>query len=479
MAVFLNESCVISQILSHIGYDRGMRTVRQNAYKCMETSLSRNLLFQQTVISGSKGEGLSALYESDFDFMYVLPNVVCSEHPVQLYSGEQMNRFVLFKRGFAPGYALLQLINICENLPVTDIIKDCLVELLPEQYYISSDIWKQIFKQSSIESCLQPGNRGLRTTSNETHGPSVVISQFQTDCDRVYTMICYCPTYLYSWVTRKRQYNWPTTAVIEEVSELESHAVPVGNINSPLQFLEWRICYTRGEIKLIHTLPDCLVKVYILMKAIAKVALKPISKDMSSYIIKNIVLWTAELSPFVCFSEGNLVTILQYALKFLKQCLVQNNLPSYMIPERNLFADRVTLQQRSRLCMRIHSLLREGPSVVLRVKKMRDALNMLYRSPEEFRLFSVRRQKVETLMLLFNVYTSENFSGGIRDIETNIRILLTDGVFNKIGQCVCIILGLDGISGDAALRIDPDDVIRTVRGTEEGRLISILRKYVY
>ena len=116
--------------------------------------------------------------------------------------------------------------------------------------------------------------------------------------------------------------------------------------------------------------------------------------------MKNIVFWMSEILPSELFTIKQLGCIFIHALEFLKQCVIQNNLPSYMIPDRNLFNGRIEHAQRRRLTEHFTALIEEGPSAVFkRIDKIRDAMLFVYRVPSMAEEFRIKRDIVEKLHL--------------------------------------------------------------------------------
>jgi hypothetical protein len=293
----------------------------------------------------------------------------------------------------APGYTRLILEKL-GNRRLHELLES-LTEPISGNMYMSSDIWREECRKNNP-------NDGYLTSSLQSQGPSnPVHGTFGGYCvDRVTGIICDCPDLLQSWIDRPRKYNWPNEDVVREISTMEAHVVPVGYKGSPYQFLEWRICFTKAEIKLIQNFNDCQVKLIVLLKWIAKSYLKPICKEMTSYVMKNLVMWMAEKLPEHYFTEQKLINTLHISLRTLKHCLIRKCFPSYMIADRNLLADRLTDRERSRLCLRIDLLLRDGPQAVIKCGKLRNAFNMLLRSPETFFSSTQRQLQFNILHLL-------------------------------------------------------------------------------
>ncbi|XP_060565436.1 uncharacterized protein LOC132724575 [Ruditapes philippinarum] len=429
MTQYQNQSILISNLLTDIGYGKQMIAFRRKIYKDITAENYNNEIHSGLSINrfvvGSKAEGVTAPLENDLDVMEVLPDAVCKEHS-NLVAHEEQHQFKLVLEHSRPGYSLLRTVIICNRLPTATLFYESMVELAPNSLYLSSDFLKNKMKNLRIEISRLPGNQEYINVKEETQGPSVVSNRLAlTSEDDVMALKCECPGYLSSWICRSRNYQWPPAAVIREVSSLDSHVVPVGHTASFFQFLEWRICFTKGEIKLVHSLNDCLTKVFILLKQIPKVTLKPLSKDMSTYLMKNVVFWLAELNDYNYFTQHALLIALKKALAYLKHFVVTNNFPSYMIPQRNLLEGKLTHSQRIKICMRIDSLLKEGPYIVLKIAKIRTAFSILYRSPTEFNRVSKNLHEIQ-IIIHFIDYIHLSVQQIPRTFGEMMRIMLTN-----------------------------------------------------
>ncbi|KAH3865254.1 hypothetical protein DPMN_028293 [Dreissena polymorpha] len=111
--------------------------------------------------------------------------------------------------------------------------------------------------------------------------------------------------------------------------------------------------------------------------------LNPHKKEVSSYTLKNIVLWIAENNPQSLFHERRLLHWLHVALGALRVALNTRELPYYMIPDRNLMAaSELDEEQQSLWISTIKEMINEGPRMILRLPKIRQAL---IAHPEPFR----------------------------------------------------------------------------------------------
>ena len=166
------------------------------------------------------------------------------------------------------------------------------------------------------------------------------------ETDWVFSIPCICKRINHAWVSRKRKFDWPSKELIAEISKLDGHVVPVGFKGSHTSGIEWRICYTLAEIKLVQSFNETQIKLHALLKIVGKRLLQTKCSDITSYILKNIILWMTEKMPTEKFQTKNLFGLLKVALKFLKQTIQKRCLPNYMIPERNLYDGILTENER-------------------------------------------------------------------------------------------------------------------------------------
>ncbi|KAH3808871.1 hypothetical protein DPMN_137230 [Dreissena polymorpha] len=100
-------------------------------------------------------------------------------------------------------------------------------------------------------------------------------------------MSCQSPSILQRWAQRSR--HWPPPDVVQKVVSSESFLTPVGFKGSEYEHLEWRICFNIGETELVHNLNGTQAKVYVILKMVVKEVLKPNNKEITSYVLKNII----------------------------------------------------------------------------------------------------------------------------------------------------------------------------------------------
>ncbi|KAH3874555.1 hypothetical protein DPMN_037801 [Dreissena polymorpha] len=134
-----------------------------------------------------------------------------------------------------------------------------------------------------------------------------------------------------------------------------------------------------------------------MLKMIGKEVLKPQSKEITSYVLKNIVLWLADNNPRTLFHSGSLFHWLRKGLDMLRTAISLNQIPYYMIPERNLIAERrLDVEQQRVLVSILTDMMQEGPMVLRRLSKIRTAIIC---HPEPLLWYRKRRNELEVLLL--------------------------------------------------------------------------------
>jgi len=128
--------------------------------------------------------------------------------------------------------------------------------------------------------------------------------------------------------------------------------------------LEWRYCFNEIESLLVECLNDTQIKLYMMLKIINQDIIKKHGFSISSFILKNIVFWLAETFEQHTFRDETLITWILRSLMLLKRAVERYVLPYYMIPERNLLAEKVKKPERLPLIQTLSDILKSGPGVL-------------------------------------------------------------------------------------------------------------------
>ncbi|KAH3708741.1 uncharacterized protein LOC127857023 isoform X2 [Dreissena polymorpha] len=386
---FQNEqaSAETSTLMNVLGYGPHIRQARIEAYKALDrynTAGSRGT--QTWITTGSKAEGLTSFLESDRDHLIVTESVICLEDGVD--SSSVPVETTIFRSCSRISYSghcrlLLEKYGTTINRKVYNALCDDGFGrgLLSSDLYVNQ--WLN-FQQSE------------GTVQHERAGPSLSSTVHRIDLDVVQALHFYCPSILTRWAARHRY--WPSPDVVREVVSLGAFVSPVGVKGSDYEHVEWRMCFNTGENVLINNLNDTQVKLYVLLKMVKKDVLKPQKKEVTSFTVKNIVLWIAENNPHSLFHERSLFHWLHKGLHALRVAIDTKELPYYLIPGRNLMAAcALDHEQKRSWIATIDEMMTEGPRMVLRLPKIRQAI---IAHPEPLRWYSGRRIETEMLTLI-------------------------------------------------------------------------------
>lgn len=423
-------SCALSYIFDKTGYSQDMVRLRRGAwqrYADLENSMKHHAANKHLLMAGSKAEGTTSFYESDVDHMFILTDVICAEEVEGISDTAGLIVFQADAHSSPPGYTKLQLKRLTRGIN-SNLIWDSLYLGADGHKYISSTLYMSEQEQTvRHRNCRSSGQGGV--TYNEIVGPSCPVSTGSLNADIVLGFLCYRPMCLKIWSRRRRQFKWPPADIIEDIVSGHGQVVPKGCDGSDTQFQDWRMCFIDSELKLVRSLNNTQIKLYILLKRVAKQVPNAVGQKVTSYMVKNVCFWIAEFLPAEIFKESNLVPLLIYSLRFLKCCICDRNfLPYYMIPERNLLAGRFQLQERQKLSIWLTDLILEGPRLTLRCPKIREAMtSIIFGTPEQLIAYSRTRDELEILKLLHTIFSiARQYGADTGDLCSRLRRKMAD-----------------------------------------------------
>ncbi|KAH3691965.1 uncharacterized protein LOC127863512 [Dreissena polymorpha] len=368
-----DASVELSNVLNILGYGSELRQKRREYFKQLGDAV-------KVIIVGSKAEGILRVFESDIDSLYVNERVACLEvgYDVNLIPENKL----VFRMDTSicyPGHCILLLERGFPSLFVSALCYNG-----HGRFLLSSDAFINLRRKY-----LPPLMR------DERAGPSLPISFGPISCDCVVSLRCHCPSILQKWAARSR--HWPPPNIVGKVVSMGAVLTPVGFKESENMPNEWRVCFNTGETELVINLNDTQIKVYVLLKMIAKDVLKPRQKGITSFMVKNIILWLAENNPQSTFHDRRLIFWLLESLKELRTALSTKYLPYYMIPERNLMtACRLTVTLQRKWMATLTDMIVEGPEMLRRLPKIRQAI---IAHPEPLLWYTRRRIEMEIIFL--------------------------------------------------------------------------------
>ena len=271
---------------------------------------------------------------------------LCTEFTSKDENDEQYDGvFLMDTENVSQGYTILQVLHLNDGKLYSKQIQEqsAIADAKTERdgsFVLSSSIFSALaYKCDEDEYTESVAGPAGRSVANKDHG-------IICDTDSVFCIPCVCKQINKSWSERKRRSGWPERKLIEEISSLDGHVVPVGFKGSETNDIEWRICYTLSEIKLIQSFNETQIKLHAIIKIVGKKLLQTKCPDITSYILKNVLLWMAEKIPTKHFIIENLYGLLMVALKFLRHTIRERNLLNYMIPKRNLYFGKLPENER-------------------------------------------------------------------------------------------------------------------------------------
>lgn len=98
--------------------------------------------------------------------------------------------------------------------------------------------------------------------------------------------------------------------------------------------------------------------------------LKPENKEVTSFIMKNIVFCVCESHPESRFVPDLLLYWVRRCLKILERSLELGFIPYYMIPARNLLQGKFSLKSEEMFLLKLSRLLKSVTHTVFRCRKL-------------------------------------------------------------------------------------------------------------
>ncbi|XP_045178229.2 uncharacterized protein LOC123538307 [Mercenaria mercenaria] len=306
----------------------------------------------EKILVGSLMENTTIKAESDRDYLFVNKDIICVADPCYVTEDDVGKDIFLVDFENAPhGYTLLRQL---QRGGAKSVIGGCLIKK-DKGLYLSSDLF-----MNTVEPGSYLGQR-------ERNGPALTMkdslskillwfyknaktkSKPNYDVDIVNAFPCKMPVPLKTWARRIRNKHWPSPVVVNEVLLLPVYVVPASQVGTENTDLQWRVSFTRQETHLIQTFSNTQLKVLILAKKIAKYKLRYHCKEITSYVIKNVVFWVFEETPPDQFQVTDLIERLRDVLSQLSDFISKRCLPAYINPDKNLFYGKINATEHNEL----------------------------------------------------------------------------------------------------------------------------------
>jgi len=459
-------SRVLFEALNQQGYSAARIKYRSNAVSRNYTQTGRRSDngHMKIIPAGSSGEGISKLCSSDRDVMIVQSDIICVDersHANGPYSLVLQNEYT----HTSPGYVRLR-----ADRPVRDhqgrlFSQRC---IHTGTHYLSSLITMQALYQDDPSDVIN----GPACTSNSKHTVEQTFGfkmNFlpKIDNDNVLALPFVSLNVLEKWMGRERHHEWPPRALQRKIFTMIGYVVPVGHKLSENKNIEWRISYTTAEKKLVGSLNDVQVKLYVVLKFVQRDRLKPVCQNFTSYMVKNLVFWVLEETPMGDLTPETLVDRILTAFRHLKQFLENKFLPCYIIPERNLFDGRMNEVECALLLGEVDKIIDEGYEFLLKHHKLSLSMQLTFSYPDIARGYEQWLVEIEDIVLMVSenetiTDLAEKVSKGQLDMFEGVLQLLvnTEGGL-AIGALTNRLLQLLGLGIDSFLQ-NPANIEQSV-----------------
>ncbi|XP_060564966.1 uncharacterized protein LOC132724161 [Ruditapes philippinarum] len=352
-------SLMLSEVLDDIGVNERMRMRTRRLYNLKETM--NNMVMKSIGYNinsyriGSTIEGTTTLgLQSDTDQL-LLGNDNNAIQDRSEWEHGKINYFMIQDENTTPGYCFLQLLQHDKPLPDT---------VVPNEFHITDKKGRILHKNKVYETD--------DTKYVSQHGPSYATQGREVfrDSDRVYAFPCksWPKSAESGWLDRQGIGKWPTQEMRRYAASTVCCVVPTGSKVSEYPELEWRISTSLAERCLMFDLDITQIKCYVLMKIILKSLLNPQGEiNISSFMCKTILFYCIEQKELSIWKENNLLECLKDCLMKLSNCVQNDNLSHFIIPENNLIAGQFTADTKHQLLKNISDFIQNDVQSLLRI----------------------------------------------------------------------------------------------------------------
>ena len=248
--------------------------------------------------------------ETDLDIVFEFHGILITEHPSQ-HTDEP---YLAVEYSHYPGYARLRIRGNESPYLSPQYVKNKLSNIL-----------------TRCEFFVKHGESGGPAFQGNLEDE---LGVFDIDYVACLTMKDW-PSVAKSFIHRERKSGWPTREIIAEVVSTGCGFVAVGHKKSEMSHSEWRVSFSAAEKTLIRKFPDVQVRAYLFFKSIFKTHLSE-PEGLSSYMMKNILLWTIELIPYENWRSDNIFGCVEAMVDMLAAYLSRRIIPNYFVVNRNM-----------------------------------------------------------------------------------------------------------------------------------------------
>lgn len=319
--------------------------------------------FSESHIVGSAGEGVPSMdifsNESDVDIMAVARSWFVFERHAPDKARENIQCLQFDDSDTLPGYVKLKLIQEDSNYSTEEVpiflssskVRNNVLEINRD---LSSDfMYSQMFQLLGNKLSISWFSNGPSFSANiETDDQNVLTRGLAhvKSVDTVVALKCReWPKIAEEWIERRREFDWPGGALIEEAVEKGCYLVPIGGHQSQCEEMEWRISFVLAERLLIRNMNFIQRFVYSILKTIRKEIFGHFSAIISSYIVKTAVLWVSEENDVSSWEPGFVLRYVRLCFLKILNFLQVDFCPNFFMNKCNLFHAKYSEDERLRL----------------------------------------------------------------------------------------------------------------------------------
>lgn len=362
---FLSDLAEISSIVNQDGNKMitdalflGEITILKQVNNCLPVGP-----FSESHIVGSAGEGVPSMdifsNESDVDIMAVARSWFVFERHAPDKARENIQCLQFDDSDTLPGYVKLKLIQedsnySTEEVPIFLSSSEVRNNVLEINRDLSSDfMYSQMFQLLGNKLSISWFSNGPSFSANiETDDQNVLTRGLAhvKSVDTVVALKCReWPKIAEEWIERRREFDWPGGALIEEAVEKGCYLVPIGGHQSQCEEMEWRISFVLAERLLIRNMNFIQRFVYSILKTIRKEIFGHFSAIISSYIVKTAVLWVSEENDVSSWEPGFVLRYVRLCFLKILNFLQVDFCPNFFMNKCNLFHAKYSEDERLRL----------------------------------------------------------------------------------------------------------------------------------
>lgn len=319
--------------------------------------------FSESHIVGSAGEGVPSMdifsNESDVDIMAVARSWFVFERHAPDKARENIQCLQFDDSDTLPGYVKLKLIQEDSNYSTEEVpiflssskVRNNVLEINRD---LSSDfMYSQMFQLLGNKLSISWFSNGPSFSANTETDDQNVLTRGLAHVKSVDTVVALkCrewPKIAEEWIERRREFDWPGGALIEEAVEKGCYLVPIGGHQSQCEEMEWRISFVLAERLLIRNMNFIQRFVYSILKTIRKEIFGHFSAIISSYIVKTAVLWVSEENDVSSWEPGFVLRYVRLCFLKILNFLQVDFCPNFFMNKCNLFHAKYSEDERLRL----------------------------------------------------------------------------------------------------------------------------------